>query len=71
MIGGSQLPDLIERTVDLLQVTPCSLVVRDRADGRKHTLGYDGIAIGSNEAGDGYTLIMPRVLAQLQGLCDA
>lgn len=61
----------IEVTVDLVEVNRFCLIVRDRADGREHALAYDGIAIGSNDAGDAYTLIMPRVLAQMQGFCHA
>ncbi|WP_315742816.1 MULTISPECIES: hypothetical protein [unclassified Bradyrhizobium] len=61
----------IERDVDLIEVGRFHLTVRDRADGREHTLTYDGLAIGANENGDGYTLIMPRVLAMMQGFCDA
>ncbi|MET4199088.1 hypothetical protein [Bradyrhizobium sp. LA6.12] len=61
----------VEATVDLVAVDRFCLIVRDRADGREHALAYDGIAIGSNDAGDAYTLIMPRVLAQMQGFCDA
>lgn len=65
-------PDIsVEVTVDLVSVNRFGLVVRDRADGREHSLGYDGIAIGSNAKGDAYTLIMPRVLAQMQGFSDA
>ena len=60
----------VEVTVDLIEVSRFHLVVRDRADGREHALAYDGIAIGSNDAGDAYTLIMPRVLARVQGFCE-
>lgn len=58
-------------TVDLVQVERFFVVVRDRADGREHAIAYDGIAIGANDEGSAYTLIMPRVLAQMQGFCDA
>ena len=61
----------VEVSVDLVEVSRFHLVVRNRADGRKHALAYDGVAIGSNDTGDAYTLILPRVLAQMQGFCDA
>lgn len=60
----------VEVDVDLLTVDRFSIVVRNRADGSTHSLAYDGIAIGSNAKGDAYTLIMPRVLAQMQGFCE-
>lgn len=60
----------IEVDVDLVEVNRFCLVVRDRADGSTHALAYDGIAIGANQAGDAYTLIMPRVLARMQGFCE-
>lgn len=60
----------VEVTVDLVAVDRFHLVVRDRADGSTHALAYDGIAIGANDAGDAYTLIMPRVLAKMQGFCE-
>ncbi|UPJ65254.1 hypothetical protein [Bradyrhizobium sp. 191] len=60
----------VEVTVDLIAVNRFHLVVRDRADGREHALAYDGIAIGANDEGDAYTLIMPRVLARMQGFCE-
>jgi hypothetical protein len=44
------------------------MTVRYRATGRDHVLAYDGLAIGANEAGEGYTLILPRVIARLRGL---
>lgn len=60
----------VEVSVDLVEVSRFHLVVRDRADGREHALAYDGVAIGSNEKGDAYTLIMPRVLARMRGFCE-
>lgn len=60
----------VEVTVDLIEVSRFHLVVRDRADGSTHALAYDGIAIGANANGDAYTLIMPRVLARMQGFCE-
>jgi hypothetical protein len=60
----------VELTVDLVAVGRSHLIVRDHASGRQHALRYDGIAIGSNAKGDAYTLIMPRVLAQVQGFCQ-
>ncbi|MBW7968140.1 hypothetical protein [Bradyrhizobium sp. BR 10289] len=57
-------------TVDLVEVSRFGLVVRDLASGREHALAYDGIAIGANEDGTAYTLIMPRVLARMQGFCE-
>lgn len=56
--------------VDLVEVSRFHLVVRDLATGATHTLGYDGIAIGSNGDSTAYTLIMPRVLARMQGFCE-
>lgn len=68
---SSPPPDTtVELTVDLLGVGRSHIIVRDRADGREHVLRYDGIAIGSNDAGDAYRLIMPRVLAQAKGFCE-
>ena len=64
-------PDgIFEADVDLLSVNHLYLKVRDRATGRKLLVAYDGIAIGANARGDAYTLIMPRVLAQMQGFCE-
>ncbi|MET4206874.1 hypothetical protein [Bradyrhizobium sp. LA2.1] len=60
----------VQVDVDLVRVDRFGLVVRDRADGREHALGYDGIAIGSNDKGTAYTLIIPRALAQMQGFCE-
>jgi hypothetical protein len=60
-----------EIDVDLLAVGRSHIIVRDRADGREHVLRYDGVvAIGSNATGDAYTLITPRVLARMKGLCE-
>lgn len=56
--------------VDIVEVSRFHLVVRDLATGSTHTLAYDGIAIGSNDEGSAYTLIMPRVLARMQGFCE-
>ncbi|MDD1534580.1 MULTISPECIES: hypothetical protein [unclassified Bradyrhizobium] len=60
----------VEVAVDLVEVSRFHLVVRNRADGSTHALAYDGVAIGANATGDAYTLIMPRVLAQMQGFCE-
>lgn len=60
----------VEVSVDLVEVSRFHLVVRNRADGRTHALAYDGVEIGANAAGDAYTLVMPRVLAQMQGFCE-
>ncbi|MGJ5203622.1 hypothetical protein [Bradyrhizobium sp. HKCCYLR20261] len=66
------LPSTTRLTVDLLAVDRFCLTVRDRADGCEHTIAHgDDIAIGANEAGDGYTLIMPRTLAILHGVANA
>lgn len=62
---------LIELTVDLLAVDRFGLRVRDRATGTEHSLSFDGIAIGSNFNGDGYTLIVPAALAQVMGIDHA
>ena len=64
----------IEIDVDLIAVDRFSLLVRNRADGSTHALAYDCQKnlwqIGPNARGDAYTLIMPRVLAQMQGFCE-
>jgi hypothetical protein len=39
--------------------------------GREHVLSYDDASIGANESGGGFTLILPRVVALQEGLCDA
>lgn len=62
---------LIELTVDLLDVDDASLLVRDRATGVEHRLGFDGIAIGSNFNGDGYRLIVPAAVALAMGISHA
>lgn len=58
-------------TVDLLGIAADRITVRDRNSGRTHIVGYSGLAIGANEAGEGYTLILPRHLAITQGMIDA
>ena len=60
--------DDVSLTVDLIAVDRCSLTVRDRADGRQHILAFDGLRIGAAESGDGYTLVLPRLVAILRGL---
>lgn len=60
----------VQVDVDLVAVDRFFLVVRDRSDGSTHSLAYDGLAIGANASGDAYTLIMPRVLARMQGFCE-
>ena len=47
------------------------ITIRDRSNGRLHSIGYRDLAIGANEAGDGYTLILPRHLAITEGMIDA
>ena len=62
--------DIVSFNVDYLSATSDSIRVRDRATGIEHTIGFEGVAIGANEGGEGYTLILPRALAQQQGLAD-
>lgn len=61
---------LVSFQVDLVAVAIGTMTVRNRATGSEHTIGFDGIAIGADEAGEGYRLIMPRALAQQRGLAD-
>ncbi len=58
----------VQVIVDLVGCERFFFTVRHRADGSEHVLAYDGVEIGANEAGDGYTLILPRSLAEMQGL---
>lgn len=70
MKAAQPAADFVTINVDLVAVERFTITVRDLATGELHVLSYDGIAIGANEAGAGYTLILPLVIAQIQGLAD-
>ena len=63
--------DDVRINTDVLDVTRFHLVVRDQATGREHSFIFDDILIGSNEAGTAIEIVMPRWLADMEGIADA
>ncbi|UGA45973.1 hypothetical protein HU230_0008020 [Bradyrhizobium quebecense] len=57
--------------VDVLDVTRFNILVRNRETGREHSFTYDDILIGSSDEGSFYDLVLPRWLAELEGIIDA
>lgn len=63
--------DDVRLCVDVLDVTRFNIVVRNRDTGREHSFTYDDILIGSNDEASFYDLVLPRWLAELEGIADA
>lgn len=57
--------------VDVIAVNRFHLVVRNRATGTEHSFSYDNILIGACEADALLELVLPKWLAQMEGIPDA
>jgi hypothetical protein len=63
--------DHVTAFVDVLDVKRFYLVVRDLATGKEHSFAYDNILIGSTDSADRYQVVMPKWLADMEGIVDA
>ena len=67
MTAAQPPAELIDVHVDLVEVSQHGLTVRDRRTGTEHTLGFEGVLIGADESGDGYTVTAPPWMFGLAG----
>lgn len=64
-------PDHVTLDVDIVETTAAGFTVLNRATGSIHTITFDSIFIGPNDASDGYALSLPRDRAILMEMIDA
>jgi hypothetical protein len=66
--ANPRLCDDVRIHVDVVEVHRFYVVARNRATGAEHSFSYDNILIGSTEDKSAIEIVMPRWLADMEGI---